>query len=459
MAPVFGHGQLRLYLLAILEGGPRSGYDIIRGLEDRFEGLYSPSAGTVYPRLAKLEEEGLIERTDEGRRSIYALLPAGRDELDRRRGDLEEIEESLDESAGQLADEMRERVRTSGDDVRARLEEAARRARERAERSPRGGDPDEASRAWQGSGPWTAPGFGAGLPFGAGSGSAEWVKLARWLAESGIASARAGGWGASPPRSTSRPASEPASDPASHPSSDSASDSASGRGSGGQGTGWPSWPTSDDASGRASDGHSGTTSGAASADSTSTNSASGSGAGASPSTGASSTGPESTGSASRGSESTGSESRGSESRGSESTGSESTGSESRGSESRGSESAGSESPAPASRDSASAGSGAPTGSESPTRPSQASSRDIWAALTDPMNPAAPQDRPRPPAGSADSRHGGSRSDDRSGSRRGHGGWEDLLEGAMPDAEQMREISEIIRSATAQIQEVLRRRQP
>ena len=198
MAPVFGHGQLRLYLLAILEGGPRSGYDIIRGLEDRFEGLYSPSAGTVYPRLAKLEEEGLIERTDEGRRSIYALLPPGREELDRRRGELEELEESLDESAGQLADEMRERVRTGTDDVRARLEEAARRARERAERSSGGGDPHEASRAWQGAGPWTGPGFGSGLPVSPGSGSAEWVKLARWVAESGIASARAGGWGPTP---------------------------------------------------------------------------------------------------------------------------------------------------------------------------------------------------------------------------------------------------------------------
>ena len=96
--PVFGHGQLRLYLLAVLEEGPRSGYDVIRGLEDRFGGLYSPSAGTVYPRLAKLEDEALVTRSDEGRRSTYALTEAGRAELDSRRDELAELEESLDAS-------------------------------------------------------------------------------------------------------------------------------------------------------------------------------------------------------------------------------------------------------------------------------------------------------------------------------------------------------------------------
>ena len=71
MSPVFAHGQLRLYLLALLDEGPRHGYEVIQDLENRFNGLYSPSAGTVYPRLAKLEEEGLVERTDDGRKATY----------------------------------------------------------------------------------------------------------------------------------------------------------------------------------------------------------------------------------------------------------------------------------------------------------------------------------------------------------------------------------------------------
>lgn len=144
MGPVFGHGQLRLYLLAALEEGPLSGYDVIRGLEDRFGGLYSPSAGTVYPRLAKLEEEGLVTRTDEGRRSIYALTDQGRAELDGRRAELADLEASLDASAFRLATQMRERVRSGAADVRARLEEAARQARARAREADPQADPQAA---------------------------------------------------------------------------------------------------------------------------------------------------------------------------------------------------------------------------------------------------------------------------------------------------------------------------
>ena len=60
MSPVFGHGRLRLYLLKLLDESPRHGYDVIRELEDRFMGLYTPSAGTVYPRLARLEADGKL---------------------------------------------------------------------------------------------------------------------------------------------------------------------------------------------------------------------------------------------------------------------------------------------------------------------------------------------------------------------------------------------------------------
>jgi len=76
--PVFAHGQLRLYLLALLESGPKHGYELITALSDRFGGTYRPSPGTVYPRLARLEEEGLVTRVDEGRKGMYALTDAGR---------------------------------------------------------------------------------------------------------------------------------------------------------------------------------------------------------------------------------------------------------------------------------------------------------------------------------------------------------------------------------------------
>ncbi|MEK8109474.1 helix-turn-helix transcriptional regulator [Micromonospora sp. M12] len=49
MTAVFSHGRLRLYLLKLLDDGPKHGYELIRLLEDRFLGLYAPSAGTIYP--------------------------------------------------------------------------------------------------------------------------------------------------------------------------------------------------------------------------------------------------------------------------------------------------------------------------------------------------------------------------------------------------------------------------
>ena len=67
MPPVFAHGRLRLYLLKLLDEAPRHGYEVIRLLEERFQGLYAPSAGTVYPRLAKLEAEGLVTPHHRGR--------------------------------------------------------------------------------------------------------------------------------------------------------------------------------------------------------------------------------------------------------------------------------------------------------------------------------------------------------------------------------------------------------
>ncbi|HJX87898.1 MAG TPA: PadR family transcriptional regulator, partial [Gemmatimonadales bacterium] len=98
MAPVFAHGRLRLYLLKLLDEAPRHGYEVIRLLEERFHGLYAPSAGTVYPRLAKLEAEGLVTHATEGGRKVYSITDAGRAELAGRSGELADLELEIRES-------------------------------------------------------------------------------------------------------------------------------------------------------------------------------------------------------------------------------------------------------------------------------------------------------------------------------------------------------------------------
>ncbi|RYV50163.1 PadR family transcriptional regulator [Pengzhenrongella frigida] len=132
MAPVFAYGQLRLYLLALLESGPKHGYELITALSDRTGGMYRPSPGTVYPRLARLEEEGLVERTEDGRKGTYALTDAGRSEVAARRGELAALEEDLAETVRGLAEQVRDDVRGSMSGLRADLAAAAQEARARA---------------------------------------------------------------------------------------------------------------------------------------------------------------------------------------------------------------------------------------------------------------------------------------------------------------------------------------
>ncbi|WP_314503002.1 PadR family transcriptional regulator [uncultured Microbacterium sp.] len=146
MAPVFSHGDLRLYLLSLLDEGPRHGYDIMQALADRTGGTYTPSAGTIYPRLAKLEEEGLVTKSVDGRKTVYEITDAGRAEVAARAGDLEGIEAGLTDSVRLIADEVRGSVREAMKSLRADLAAATRDERATANRTPTGDDPRTASR-------------------------------------------------------------------------------------------------------------------------------------------------------------------------------------------------------------------------------------------------------------------------------------------------------------------------
>jgi len=129
MSPVFSHGMLRLYLLKLLDESPRHGYDVIRLLEDRFMGLYAPSPGTIYPRLQRLEAEGLVTQSREGGRKVYQITEAGREELRRRQDELDHLETEIRSSVHYLAGEIREEVRGTVHDLKQELKQAAREIR------------------------------------------------------------------------------------------------------------------------------------------------------------------------------------------------------------------------------------------------------------------------------------------------------------------------------------------
>ena len=126
MNSVFGHGHLRLYLLNLLNEHPQHGYELIQALSDRFGGTYSPSAGTIYPRLAKLEEDGLVTKTTDGRKTVYEITDAGRAELESRRAELDSIEDNVMDSVRVLADGVRAGVNEAMRSLRADLASAAR---------------------------------------------------------------------------------------------------------------------------------------------------------------------------------------------------------------------------------------------------------------------------------------------------------------------------------------------
>ncbi len=129
MAPVFAHGALRLYLLALLEKGPKHGYELIRALNERFGGTYSPSAGTIYPRLGKLEDEGLVATRAEGRRTNYTITAAGLVELNQRRDELAGVERDISASVRRLAETLRADIRGNMRGLRADLAATAEAAR------------------------------------------------------------------------------------------------------------------------------------------------------------------------------------------------------------------------------------------------------------------------------------------------------------------------------------------
>ncbi|MFJ2551332.1 PadR family transcriptional regulator [Microbacterium sp. NPDC087591] len=143
MSPaVFSHGDLRLYLLSLLAESPQHGYGIIQALTDRTGGTYTPSAGTIYPRLAKLEEEGLVTKTVDGRTTIYAITDTGRAELASREGDLAGIESGLADSVRLIANEVRQSVQDAMKSLRADLAAAEQGERSTAKSRPRAASDD-----------------------------------------------------------------------------------------------------------------------------------------------------------------------------------------------------------------------------------------------------------------------------------------------------------------------------
>jgi DNA-binding PadR family transcriptional regulator len=84
-------GAVRDAILSLLAEGPANGYSLMKQIAERAEGEWSPSPGSVYPTLAQLVDEGLIEATGEGKGTDFALTPQGREYVEQNADSLAAI--------------------------------------------------------------------------------------------------------------------------------------------------------------------------------------------------------------------------------------------------------------------------------------------------------------------------------------------------------------------------------
>jgi DNA-binding PadR family transcriptional regulator len=106
-------GDVRAAILDLLdEGGQWNGYQLIQEIAGRTSGVWRPSAGSVYPALQQLEDEGLIAPEGEGRRRMYSLTEAGRaytaEHADELRSSWDAVAGMTDEAAVEFHDLIRQ---------------------------------------------------------------------------------------------------------------------------------------------------------------------------------------------------------------------------------------------------------------------------------------------------------------------------------------------------------------
>jgi DNA-binding PadR family transcriptional regulator len=106
-------GDLRLIALALIAEQPRHGYEIIKVLEEKTAGWYSPSPGIVYPTLTFLEEAGYVTAQTEGAKKLYTITDEGRAYLDQNRDFVDAVLERLAKIGSKIA---RVRARFGRDD-------------------------------------------------------------------------------------------------------------------------------------------------------------------------------------------------------------------------------------------------------------------------------------------------------------------------------------------------------
>ena len=139
--------DIQLVILAMLAEQPAHGYELIKTIEERSGGFYTPSPGVIYPALTYLHEIGHTSVEQQGTRKLYSITPEGNAHLEANRANAEAILEALARIGGRM-EQVREAFAGVGDSDGGASDEVhrARHALKDALRRKHGCDPEEAKR-------------------------------------------------------------------------------------------------------------------------------------------------------------------------------------------------------------------------------------------------------------------------------------------------------------------------
>src|SRR6185295_10155035 len=93
-------GHLNMIILDLIKEQPRHGYDVIKAIEERFHGFYTPSAGSVYPILQELEDQDFVTSSEKSGKKIYSITKDGERELKANKDKFSDMREHLRQRFG-----------------------------------------------------------------------------------------------------------------------------------------------------------------------------------------------------------------------------------------------------------------------------------------------------------------------------------------------------------------------
>jgi DNA-binding PadR family transcriptional regulator len=115
---MFQKGDFKYFILDLLKDKPRYGYEVIRELEERSFGLYSPSPGVVYPTLQYLEDMGYVTSREQDGKKVYTITKEGLKFLEDQSQTVNNIRSHMRRGWGPWSSELRDQFRDVMNEIR-----------------------------------------------------------------------------------------------------------------------------------------------------------------------------------------------------------------------------------------------------------------------------------------------------------------------------------------------------